>query len=232
MSTSGKTFTENIGSQVGASHSAARRVLDRRPPKAVDEALVAEPVRDGLLTDGGVDPAGGEVVAHRPSELRLPAGGLDGALKGGNVVRLFHSGSRKYTRILVDVNNDACFSTNKEPCTVVQMPVTKKKTTGRGPGKPPPKKQPDVGPDGLTFAQRLWKVMTERGIGQTELARRCSEYYATFVPGTDDRVKQQHIFNALGGQSSSEVLPLIAAVLDVNELWLQFGIGPRERGAR
>jgi hypothetical protein len=111
------------------------------------------------------------------------------------------------------------------------VPLAKKKP-GVSRGGKGTRKRLDVGPDGLTFPQRLYAVMTEHGIGQTELARRCSEYYATFVPAAEERVKQQHVFNALGGQSSSEFLPLMAAVLDVNELWLQFGIGKRERGAR
>jgi hypothetical protein len=225
--------TENIGPQVVSGDDAVGRVLDGRPPIAVEQALVAEPVGNGLLTDGRVDAAGTEVVPHALGELRLPAGDLDGATEGGNVL-LLHSGRRKYTRILVDVNKQDCFTANNEACKVVPMvPLAKKKPAGRSSsGKGARKTAPEVGPDGMTFPQRLYSVMNERGIGQTELARRCSEYYATFAPRMEDRVKQQHIFNALGGQSSSEFLPLIAAVLDVRELWLQFGIGPRERGAR
>lgn len=87
----------------------------------------------------------------------------------------------------------------------------------------------DIGPDGRTLSQRVIMLMTDRGIGQTELARLCSDYYATFVPGEDDKVKQQHIFNLIRGQSSAWALPLIAAVFDVSDLWLQFGIGKKER---
>jgi hypothetical protein len=98
--------------------------------------------------------------------------------------------------------------------------------------KPPKRRRtpdPEVGPDGRTFSQRVILLMEERGIGQTQLARLCSEYYATFNPGVEDKVKQQHIFNVMQGQSSTQALPLMAAVFDVNEMWLQYGIGKRER---
>jgi hypothetical protein len=71
--------------------------------------------------------------------------------------------------------------------------------------------------------------MTEKDVGQTELARMCSDYYRTFVSGADDVVEQQHIFNIVKGQDSAWCMPLIAAVFDVRELWLQIGIGTRER---
>ena len=87
----------------------------------------------------------------------------------------------------------------------------------------------EVGADGLTLAQRLFSLMTERGITQAELARMCSRYYATFIQAEDDVVKQQHIFNVLNGQESSWILSLVAVSLDVSDLWLQFGIGHKDR---
>jgi len=87
----------------------------------------------------------------------------------------------------------------------------------------------EIGADGLTLAQRLFSLMTERGITQAELARMCSRYYATFISSDDDVVKQQHIFNVLNGQESSWILCLVAVSLDVSDLWLQFGIGLKQR---
>jgi hypothetical protein len=89
---------------------------------------------------------------------------------------------------------------------------------------------PEVGPDGLTMAQRLFREMTVRDLGQQKLAEMCSQYYSAMNPnGAEDRVKQQHIFNILRGQESSFAIPLICAVLELREMWLQFGIGQKER---
>lgn len=110
-------------------------------------------------------------------------------------------------------------------------------TTAKKKPHPPPAKtakrkratEPEVGPDGHTLAQRLILLMSERHVGQSELARMCSTYYATLVPSADpDRVKQQHIFNIIQGQETSWALPLIAAVCDVSLMWLQYGIGPKQ----
>lgn len=112
---------------------------------------------------------------------------------------------------------------------------TPKRKPVTAPSKQPKRKrtpEPEVGPDGRTFAQRVVLLMEERGIGQTQLARMCSEYYATFMPTVEDKVKQQHIFNVMQGQSSTQALPLMAAVFDVNEMWLQYGIGKRERALK
>ena len=78
------------------------------------------------------------------------------------------------------------------------------------------------------MSQRVLQLMAEQGMSQTDLAKACSQYYAAFMPGELERVKQQHIFNIIQGQDSSWVVTLIAGVFDVNALWLQFGIGKRE----
>lgn len=117
---------------------------------------------------------------------------------------------------------------------MLDMSVARRKSQ-LDPGRAKRKKsaEPSAGPDGLTMSQRLFRLMAERDIGQTDLARLCSQYYTAFVPDAEpDVVKQQHIFNIIQGQSSSWVIPLIAAVLEVNELWLQLGIGPKERRPR
>jgi hypothetical protein len=109
------------------------------------------------------------------------------------------------------------------------MPAAQRKEPKPTLPKRRPKRDPVVGPDGFTFAQRVQKLMTEKDVGQTELARMCSDYYRTFVSGAEDVVEQQHIFNIVKGQDSAWCMPLIAAVFDVRDLWLQIGIGPRER---
>jgi hypothetical protein len=97
------------------------------------------------------------------------------------------------------------------------------------PQKKKRKKPPVVGFDGLTTKQRLYRLMEERGVGQTQLARLCSEFYAGFVGGSDDRFKQQHVGNFIqNDQDSAEWLVIAAKVFDVNPIWLQFGIGNKE----
>ena len=109
------------------------------------------------------------------------------------------------------------------------MPAQPREKTLRKARKKRPARQPIVGPDGLTFAQRLRTLMNEKDVGQTEVAKMCSDLYRTFVRDAEDVVQQQHIFNVLAGQDSAWCMPLLAAVFDVRELWLQIGIGPRNR---
>lgn len=223
MSANRTTISENIGTQIVASDSITSSALHERPPLGIKQNLVGQPVRDGLLADGVASGA-----SHKIGERGLAASNGDGFLKRDNV-RFLHE-DKSYTRILVGVNKIRCLTDDKEPCTVLTMTRPKTKP-GPRPAKPKRVKALHVGPDGMTFQKRIVGLMTlhDPPIGQTELARMCSEYYATFVPHMDDMVKQQHVFNLLRGQSSTEYLPILAAVLDVNELWLQFGIGPKER---
>lgn len=225
MSADETTLGEHIRAQIDSGDGVAGGLLDERPPFRVEKNLVIDPIRDRLLAHSG--PAG---VTNTRSKSGLAPGDIDRSLERCNV-RFIHE-HRKYTRILVHVNKDDCLTVNKEACTVVSMPTTKRKPKQTAPESRPKRvKVLDRGPDGMTFPQRLSALMVERGVGQTELAKRCSQLYASFFPdGPDDKVKQQHIFNAMGTQSTSEFLPLIAVALDVNELWLQFGVGPKIRG--
>lgn len=219
-------FREHIRSQLVSSHSEVSGALDERPPLSIQKSLVVDPVRNRLLADSGPTSS-----TNASCEAGLAPGVLDGALQRGNV-RFLHE-HRAYTRQIVNVNKAVCFSEHQEVCKVLHMNTAQKKAVPPALRKPQRKRkekpQPVVGPDGLTLSRHVRLLMTERGIGQTELARMCSEYYATFVPGAEDVVKQQHIFNLLAGQSSVDYLPLLAAVFDVNEMWLQFGIGKRDR---
>ncbi|HEY4357977.1 MAG TPA: hypothetical protein VGN16_19680 [Acidobacteriaceae bacterium] len=226
---------KNIRTQIAASNRRISSELEGGPPNGINECATLQPVRDRLLANGRNLSVGSRVESEVLPELRresdLVSGDLDGAFKRNNVVSLGH-GQGKYTRKLVAVNKLSCLTPNKETCTVLTMPQVKRKPVPAPvkAGKTKRRTDPDVGPDGFTLAQRLHKLMTEMNVGQADLARMCWEYYATFHPGSDEpRVKQQHIFNILQGQESSWVLPLIAYVFDVNDMWLQFGIGQRDR---
>ena len=229
---------KNIRTEVATGDALISRSLNRRPIFGVEENGITDPKRNSLLAHFA---EAGQVVsctelANLGGKNLLAANDLDSSIQGGDVganVVLLHGGSRKYTRKLVGVNKNSCFSDNKEPCTVLSMATTlKKKPLEQPPQKARRKRapEPEVGPDGRTLAQRVAMLMQERGVSQAELARMCSQYYAAFVPLAEDKVKQQHIFNILQGQSSSWAVSLIASVFDVNDMWLQYGIGKRERG--
>lgn len=218
---------KNIGTEIPARDGVISGTLNSRPPLRTNSSLTSEPIRDELLAGSGPPSQ-----PHSLGKSGLRPHNLDGALKRGNVTFLHEA--RRYTRNLVGVNKNSCFAGDKEPCTVLDMSVARRKSQP-DPGRAKRKKSaaPSTGPDGLTMSQRLFRLMAERDIGQTDLARLCSQYYTAFVPDAEpDVVKQQHIFNIIQGQSSSWVIPLIAAVLEVNELWLQLGIGPKERRPR
>lgn len=223
---------ENVGPEVRSSDEAVSSEFDCGPPLGIHQGATSQQVRDALLGDAGVGPSVAEVLPHAGGKSFLGAAISDRATERSNV-RFLHDPQR-FTRNLVDVNNNACSPGHKDACKVLVMPQVKRKTQQTAPAKGAKKarvKQLDVGPDGLTLPQRLHRLMAERGIGQTALAKMCSEYYSAFVPGVEDKVKQQHIFNLLSGQANAWCLPLVAAVLDVNDLWLQFGIGKRERNS-
>jgi hypothetical protein len=211
---------ENIGSEVSASDSKVSSNLEGTPPFRADEGFAVEPVPNKLLANLAWTGGG---KSFRESGLR--ACDCDCAVKRCNVV-LLHAES--VSRNLECVNKSLGLTGNNEACTVLPMPTTKRKAAHpavRGKVRA----DGEVGADGLTLAQRLMRLMTERGITQAELARMCSKYYGSFIQSDDDAVKQQHIFNILNGQDSSWVLPLISIALDVSDLWLQFGIGHKER---
>lgn len=234
MGESGGVLTgENIGPKVLPHDAILRRPLECRPPNSIEQRSTFQPVRDSLLTNRRPSLRRGvvnEVLPQLGRQCALPTTNIDSPLQGDNVTLLHER--EPYTRKLVAVNNDACFTTHKDSCNVLNMPTTKRKPAPQQPRTDKRKRPPeqDIGPDGRTLAQRMIALMAERNVGQTELARMCSTFYSTFVPTAEDKVKQQHIFNIVQGQASSWALPLIAAVFDVNDLWLQFGIGAKERG--
>lgn len=221
--------SKHIGTEIPAGDGILGSEFDGRPPLSTNQNLVVQPVPNQLL--GGSSGATA-VLSHLGGEGRLPARKVNRAPKRidmGNVVYLHDAEFN--TTFLVGVNKNAGLTRHKEACRVLSMPTPKKKPSSalaRSAGRRRVS-APEVGPDGLTLPQRLHRLMAGTGIGQTELARMCSELYSTFVPASQDKVKQQHIFNLLQGQSNAWCLPLVATVFDVNDMWLQFGIGPKER---
>lgn len=230
-------FRKNVRTEVSPGDSAISGKLNCGPVLGVQKHSFTNPKGNGLLADLAETRqlVGGAKLSNPGSEKMLAANNLDSSNQRcdvhGNVV-LLHDRRRTYTRNLVIVNKNSSFTGNKEACTVLSMSTTLKKKPAAPPkGKAVRKRasEPEVGPDGRTLGQRVVLLMQERGIGQAELARMCSQYYATFVPLADDKVKQQHIFNIIQGQSSAWAVPLIAAIFDVSDMWLQYGIGKRER---
>jgi len=221
---------KHVGTEILASDSSTSGELESGPPLGIEQNFVFQPVRNVLLS-------------HLPALLRregpkflcetgLAPCDVNRPTQGSNV-RFIHR-HVLYTRKIVTVNKKPGLTSNKGPCIVLDMQQRARKTPESVSKKTKKKRQAEieVGPDGLTLAQRVLRLMSERGVGQTELARMCSQYYSAFVPTQDDKVKQQHIFNIIQGQASAWALPLIAAVFDVSDMWLQFGIGPKERGQR
>lgn len=217
---------EHIWPEFAPGYDVVSNELERRPPLGIDQGLVSEPIRNLLLANGLAWPA---EFAKFGRKLGLATNKIDRPPESSNVVFLHRSGI--LTRNLVRVNKSPCLTDDKGPCTVLSMTTAKKKPARAlvSSGTPARKSAPIVGPDGFTMSQRVLRLMAEQGMSQTGLAEACSRYYAAFINDEPDRVKQQHIFNIVQGQDSSWVVPLIAEVFDVNPLWLQLGIGKREK---
>lgn len=222
--------TENIGPQILSLDLAASDVLDSGPPLGIKQGFAVQPVRNGLLADGRTIKEIGDALGKGD----LAAGDVDSSVQGGNV-RFLHA--RHSTRIFVDVNKDIDSTNNKGSCSVVSMLTAKKKKPEVVQPKAKRPKKPrvlEVGPDGRTMPERLKMIMTEheppfipeRG-GQTQLARACQLVYANGRANAPATIQQGHIWELLNGQDSSRYLPVVAKVLGVNCLWLQFGIGSK-----
>lgn len=242
---SGSMFSsKKVGAKITPSDSTIRGELDRSPPLGANDDSLLGPVRDELLACsagagiGGAHTLGQNVLGAAQGDRALESsnlliGGVDLSLGGdrfGSVIS-FHA-AKHSTRYLVRKHKLSCLTAVEGGRTVLQMtqPVRKPKPAPAPKARKKRSTEQEVGADGFTLAQRLFRLMDERGVTQTQLARMCSQYYAAFVKDApDDKVKQQHIFNIIQGQSSSWALPLIAAVFEVNEMWLQFGIGAKER---
>lgn len=222
--------TEDIRPQVLPLNLAASDVLNGRPPLGVKQRFIGDPVGNGLLADGGPIKEFGDALCKGD----LTAGNVDSAIERGNV-RFLHA--KHSTRIFVDVNKDIDSTNNKRSCSVISMLTARKKKPEPAPAKAKKPKKPrvlEVGLDGRTMPERLKMVMVEhdppyppeRG-GQTQLARDCQVVYANGRTNAPATIQQGHVWEMLNGQDSSRYLPVVAKVLGVSCLWLQFGIGPK-----
>lgn len=241
---SGSTATtgEYIGSQPHAPNAAAGHVLECRPPERLQQRAVLQPVRDGLLADALASTVRGgiasEVLAESGGKSRLAVADLNGLRERGyvvgNVVSL-HGARERTTSALVVVNKNAGATVNKRPCTLSGMSLPKKKPAE----KPQRIRKAQRGADGRTVGERLAEAMRSHDppydseTGQTRLAEECQRIWASgWGKKSTVKIKQQNINELLHNkQHSSRYISVLAYVLNVRCLWLQFGIGPRDMEA-
>lgn len=216
----------DIGTQVRTGDPAGSNRLKSRPILRRKKRLVLQPLRDGLLRDGGSI----HELSDAFREGGLAAGDIDSAPKGGNVL-LFHK-SQSYTTRVVRVNESSRVPKNNEVCNVLSMPVSPRKRA-----LPKSEQLPEgaalVGPDGLTLGDRLRLGMQARSqaIGRTYTAKDLlADASAVAGRGPNDPPvqTQQALSKILNNRvSESAAVPAYAAVLGLNSLWLQYGTGPR-----
>jgi hypothetical protein len=221
---SGFVSSENIRTQVQARDLLVGGMFDSGPPLGVQQNLLGEPIRNGLLTDC-------RLVSVRPpqegadatSQLGLAGGDLDRSLQGNNV-RFLHA-YRIYKSTCDYVNKFSCVTSHKAPCILPFMP--------RKSAQPAiPERSPlHVGHDGRTAAERFreayeeWKERT--GGTQSALASQANRIMGL---SDDDGVQQQEISQFLKGDSDlarSHRLIAIAEIIDVRPTWLAFGEGDK-----
>lgn len=209
--------SKNVRPQLIAGNAIAGHMLKRRPPLRLDQRLVVEPIRNGLLANARSpqetpDPLG---------QSRLAARDLDRAPERSNV--LFLHNHPLYTSMLVKVNANACLEGDKSSCTV--LPMLNRARKASAPEEP--KRHPSIGRDGRTIAERLKIAMDSMGMSESDLIKRCNE-----IAGEGDDGKPlvtQQAVNQLrkGKTKASRLVPILAEALDVRAVWLQWGIGER-----
>lgn len=216
---------EHIGPQVHSSYSTVRNGLDRRPIFGGDQGLVAKPLGNGLLADSRTV----HELGNTFSERCLGARDLDGPLQSDNVVFL-HT-RRRYTTIVVGVNNNRGMPPKKRRGTVIAMPRVQHKVVV----KPPiegDELQARRGPDGLTLGERIELCMKNksRKIGRPYLQKDLladANRAAGRGPNDPPVISQQGLSLIMRGRrSESTATPALAAALEVEGVWLQFGYGP------
>lgn len=199
--------------------------LDGGPVLRVEQHSSAQPVRDGLLAEGG--PIQESADSHSQNFLR-PAN-LDRSKQGSNVtflseVRRVHRPS-KYTREFVFVNKPPGMTGDKAPCNLASMAVPKVKPIAKSKA-PRTKPESKRGADGRTFGERLHFAMETRGITQKELLDRCGLIAPAPTPDSRPVVYQQLLSNLMrDNQDASRYTVIIAEALGVRGAWLQYGIG-------
>jgi hypothetical protein len=220
MSADGSTVGEHVGPEIGASDSAVRSPLNKRPPLGVEKNPAVDPVRDDLLAS-----CGPSSFAQALSQSALAPGEFDSSLQSSNV-RFLHK-HPKYTNGFVPVNNGVCVTPHKDACTVLDMPTLKSKRLPVR-EKDSSKRIAKPGPDGHTLGQRVAMAMAyatgRRGAEFTE-ADLLREVNALAPEGTE--ILSQQTLNAIRGSkvSRSSFSHLIAKCCGVNPDWLAFGIG-------
>lgn len=224
----------DIGTQVRAGDLLIGDVLESGPPLRIEQSLVFEPVRNGLLGDRGAI----KKLSQSISESRLAAGNIDSAPERSNV-RFLH-GAISYTSMLVKVNKRACVIAHKTPCTVIDMRTRLKTQIAVAAPKPKksakrrPKAPPLVGADGLTANQRFKSIIDRSGAQrgwQVHLVRRCNVMVGRNENADSPIVWQQSLsayYTGVDDLGASESIAVIAEALGVRAMWLQYGKGPEK----
>lgn len=209
--------SEDIRPKVVARNFLVCNVFDRRPVFGGNQALTAQPIGNGLLADGWTLHEAGDSIR----ESNLTASDANCALKSDNV-RFLHD-YRRYTTQVVHVNNLADVPKNKTACIVRFMAVAQE----RHQVQPKRERIAVRGPDGMTLGERLVIAMKARGRASgkeyrpRDLLLECQKLVGRPV------ITQQGLSLILTNQTSeSPATAAFAAVLGVNDLWLQYGIGP------
>lgn len=203
-------------------HLIASGMLDGRPPLRIEKNLALQPVGNGLLADSWPVEKG----ADSPSKFGLASGDINGPPEGGNVAWLHER--REYTNRFVNVK-PVCVTENNLACTVLQMPVAKRKP------QPKVRRVAIPGVDGKTLGQRVAEAMAyeagRRGIEyrQVDLLEDVNRLYGS--PPDDPEIDQQLLSAILRNQvSKSSITPMIARACHVNSIWLARGIGKKTEG--
>lgn len=217
---------KDIGSQVVARNLLSSDVLESGPVLGGDQVTLTEPLGHGLLADGGA----GHERSDALGQSRLAAGDFDGLFKRDNV-RFLHE-HPKYTTYVVSVNNLSRVQENNLSCTVLYMPAHAKKRL------PVTIEQPNGdgvavirGADGLTLGERLQRCMLTKsrkmGRRYTQKNLIADATRAAMRPPDDEVITQQGLSLILKNKRfESGATPALAAALEVEALWLQYGAGP------
>jgi hypothetical protein len=205
--------SENFRPQLLAADFTASDMREGRPVLGVEERLVVQPVRDGLLTDRG----SAEELGEPGRQRGLAAGDLDRSLQSGNV--WFIHTHPLYKHACEPVNKLRCSTANKAACKLLYMSERKRKRVN----------PMEIGADGRTANERLREAFAVSGFSEAELVRECNRI-AGRRPDDESYVSQQTINRMrhdLDDAAGSSVLYIIAEALGVRPHWLQLGIEPK-----
>jgi hypothetical protein len=208
---------KDIGPQISACDSVGGDVLDGRPVFRGNQAFTAQPFGNSLLTEGG--------SVHELSDFfgqrGLAASNLDRTFERSNV-RFLHE-HPKYTTNVVPVNNYCHVPEHEPSCTVLFMAA--KQIID-------PPEIVSSSPDGLTLGDRLKRCMALKA---RKLGRRYTQNDLLTdanialgrPPNASPVITQQALSLILNNKRfESAASPAFAAALEVEALWLQFGVGP------